>query len=133
MKSCCANCGATAGDDIKLRNCAACHLVSYCSVKCQREHRPKHKRACKKRAAEIRDEHLFKQPEGSYLGDCPICFLPMSLDVDIYSNLMTCCGKIYVQAVIMSIFMWGINMALTKRAHFVERMHLTIRKTEGSG
>ena len=77
----CASCGVAGGDDIKLKKCD-CKLVKYCSVKCQRDHRPKHKKECKKRAAELRDEILFKQPESSsYLGDCPICYLPLSIDV----------------------------------------------------
>eukprot|EP00577_Skeletonema_sp_RCC1716_P019894 CAMPEP_0113424072 /NCGR_PEP_ID=MMETSP0013_2-20120614/29387_1 /TAXON_ID=2843 ORGANISM="Skeletonema costatum, Strain 1716" /NCGR_SAMPLE_ID=MMETSP0013_2 /ASSEMBLY_ACC=CAM_ASM_000158 /LENGTH=307 /DNA_ID=CAMNT_0000312035 /DNA_START=15 /DNA_END=938 /DNA_ORIENTATION=+ /assembly_acc=CAM_ASM_000158 len=91
--SCCASCGTAEGDEIKLKKCNGCHLVRYCSVKCQREHRPKHKRACKERAAELRDEILFKQPEGSHLGDCPICCLPMPLDRNV-STLQTCCSKI---------------------------------------
>ncbi|KAK1747225.1 hypothetical protein QTG54_002569 [Skeletonema marinoi] len=80
MMMCCASCGIGQVDDIKLKKCTACYLVRYCSVKCQKEHRPKHKRACKKRAAELRDEILFKQPESTNLGDCPICFLPVSID-----------------------------------------------------
>ncbi|KAK1741605.1 zf-MYND and TPR domain-containing protein [Skeletonema marinoi] len=68
--TCCASCGVAEGDDIKLKNCTACHLVKYCGVKCQKEHRPQHKRECKKRAAELHDEILFKQPENSHLGDC---------------------------------------------------------------
>ena len=89
---CCASCGITGGDDdIKLKKCA-CKLVKYCSVKCQKEHRPKHKRECKKRAAELRDELLFKQPESSYLGDCPICCLPLPLDKQ-KSVLNSCCCK----------------------------------------
>jgi len=90
--TCCASCGIAANDDVKLKNCTACHLVKYCGVKCQREHRPKHKRACKKRAAELRDEILFKQPESSHLGDCPICCLPLSLDEE-KSVMMACCSK----------------------------------------
>jgi len=90
--TCCASCGVAEGDDIKLKNCTACHLVKYCGVKCQREHRPQHKRACKKRAAELRDEILFKQPESSHLGDCPICCLPLPLDGKA-SSLMACCSK----------------------------------------
>ena len=39
---------------------------------------------CKKRAAESRDKILFRQPESSHLGDCPICLIPLS----------TCCCKI---------------------------------------
>ena len=34
----------------------------------------------RKRAAVLRDELLFKQPESSHLGDCPICCLPLPLD-----------------------------------------------------
>jgi len=37
-------------------------MVQYCSVDCQRTHRPQHKRECKKRAAELFDIALFKQP-----------------------------------------------------------------------
>eukprot|EP00984_Skeletonema_dohrnii_P027324 scaffold16855_cov99-Skeletonema_dohrnii-CCMP3373.AAC.1 len=40
--------------------------------------------------AELREELLFKQPESSHLGDCPICFLPLSLDVN-KSSLSSCC------------------------------------------
>ena len=71
----CAGCGIVGGDEIKLKKCA-CKLVKYCGVKCQKAHRKLHKRACKKRAAELRDELLFKQPESSHLADCPICSLP---------------------------------------------------------
>ena len=91
--TCCASCGTAEGDEIKLMKCNGCHLVRYCGVKCQREHRPQHKRACKERAAELRDEILFKQPESSHLGDCPICCLPMPLDRNV-STLQTCCSKI---------------------------------------
>ena len=89
---CCASCGIAGVDDIKLKKCTACHLVRYCSVKCQKEHRPKHKKVCKKRAAELRDEILFKQPDGSDLGDCPICCLPFPLDAN-HSVIMGCCGQ----------------------------------------
>eukprot|EP00984_Skeletonema_dohrnii_P024979 scaffold14127_cov67-Skeletonema_dohrnii-CCMP3373.AAC.1 len=69
----CASCGVAEADDMKLKKCTACKSARYCSIKCQKEHRPKHKRDCKKRAAELRDEILFKQPECSHFGDCPIC------------------------------------------------------------
>ncbi len=52
----CASCGITdEGDGVELKKCTACKLVRYCGVECQRKHRPEHKRACKKRAAELRD------------------------------------------------------------------------------
>ena len=88
----CASCGIAEGDDIKLKKCTACHLVKYCGVKCQKDHRPKHKKECKKRAAELKDEILFKQPESSHLGDCPICCLPIPIDLS-KSMLYPCCSK----------------------------------------
>eukprot|EP00984_Skeletonema_dohrnii_P012557 scaffold5111_cov84-Skeletonema_dohrnii-CCMP3373.AAC.6 len=93
MMMCCAACGIAGVDDIKLKDCSACKLVKYCGVKCQKDHRPQHKKECKKRAAELRDEILFKQPESSYLGDCPICCLPLPLDAT-KSILMACCCKL---------------------------------------
>jgi hypothetical protein len=89
---CCAACGIAGVDDIKLKKCDGCGSVRYCGVKCLNDHRPKHKKSCKKRAAELRDEILFKQHESSHLGDCPICFLPLSLDLN-KSGMMTCCSK----------------------------------------
>ena len=88
----CASCGIAEIDEIKLKTCTACKLVRYCSVECQKKHRPQHKRACNKRMAEMRDELLFKQPESSSWGDCPICCLPLPLDPQ-KSTLMACCSK----------------------------------------
>eukprot|EP00984_Skeletonema_dohrnii_P016255 scaffold7175_cov70-Skeletonema_dohrnii-CCMP3373.AAC.2 len=88
----CASCGIPENDDVKLKKCTACYLVRYCSVKCQKDHRSKHKRDCKKRAAELRDEILFKQPEISHRGDCPICCLPLPIDAT-KSTMMSCCSK----------------------------------------
>jgi hypothetical protein len=90
----CASCGTSECDNIKLKTCTACKLVKYCSVQCQREHRSQHKKACKKKAAEIRDELLFKQPESTHLGDCPICFIPIPLDADGDGAYHVCCSKI---------------------------------------
>jgi len=67
---CCASCGTVEVDDIELKTCVDCDLVRYCSEECQREDRAKHKQACKKRAAELRDEILFRQPESNHYGDC---------------------------------------------------------------
>jgi TPR repeat protein len=49
--------------------------VKYCNAICQHKHWPKHKTACKIRAAELRDEALFKDPPAKE--ECPICFIPM--------------------------------------------------------
>jgi len=90
----CASCGvAKEVDDIKLKECTDCDLVRYCSVKCQKEHKLHHQQECKKRAAELRDEILFKQPEGTHRGDCPICCLPLSLD-STKSIMTSCCCKV---------------------------------------
>ena len=82
----CAACG------IKLKPCDGCDLVRYCSDTCREDHRPEHETSCKERAAELRDEILFKQPEGTYLGDCPICFLPIPIQPG-KSGFYTCCSK----------------------------------------
>ena len=51
----CAHCGKgeEAGD--KLKSCAACKVVKYCSRECQIAHRPQHKKACKKKAGARRN------------------------------------------------------------------------------
>jgi tetratricopeptide (TPR) repeat protein len=87
----CASCGIAALDNVNLKKCA-CKLVKYCSVDCQRNHRPQHKKACKKRMAEIRDDELFSQPDESYLGECPICCLPNPLEIS-KSGIFSCCSK----------------------------------------
>ena len=38
------------------------------------------------------DEILFQQPESSHLGDCPICCLPLPLDLHKF-RMMSCCSK----------------------------------------
>jgi hypothetical protein len=88
----CANCGKAAVDNVKLKICTACRLVKYCSVDCQKNHRPQHKKACKKRAAEIRDDKLFTPLEGTHRGECPICCLPLPLDEG-KSGINSCCCK----------------------------------------
>lgn len=47
----CAACGK-AGDNLKI--CTACKLVKYCNRDCQISHRSKHKKECRKRAAELK-------------------------------------------------------------------------------
>ena len=60
-------------------------------MSCQRAHWPKHKRECKKRAAELKDEALFK--ESSARDECPICLLPLPLENSEH-RYQPCCGKI---------------------------------------
>ena len=90
---CCASCGIAEIDDVKLVPCDGCDLVRYCGDECKGDHKSEHKEACKKRASELRDELLFKQPESTHHGDCPICFLPIPLDRRKYS-IYTCCSKL---------------------------------------
>lgn len=91
-ESCCASCGIAEIDDIQLKECDGCDLVKYCSDMCRENHNVQHEEACKKRAAELRDELLLKQPEGHLFGDCPICCLPLSLDVEKFL-VNICCAK----------------------------------------
>jgi len=75
LSCCCADCGGVAGEGVSLKVCKACMLARYCSPTCQRNHWRKHRTECKRRAAELHDEALFKDPPAKE--DCPICFLPM--------------------------------------------------------
>jgi len=90
---CCASCGKSELDNIKLMDCDDCDLVRYCSDECKEDHLPQHETNCKEREAELRDEKLFRQPESNHLGDCPICFLPLPLDHQ-KSVMQSCCGKL---------------------------------------
>ena len=75
--SCCAECGEEGGG-VSLKLCKSCMLVKYCNANCQRNHWPKHKQVCKRRAAELRDVALFKDPPPKE--ECPICFLPIPVE-----------------------------------------------------
>jgi hypothetical protein len=89
----CACCGIAGVDDIKLKICdGGCDLVKYCGDDCQKNHREQHENECNKRKVELHDKELFTQPDISHRGECPICCLPLSIDVS-KSFLMTCCSK----------------------------------------
>lgn len=89
---CCAYCGISEVDEVKLKECDNCDLVRYCSDECRQDHKLQHEEECKKRAAELHDELLFKQPESTHLGDCPICLIPFPFD-GLNSTFLACCGK----------------------------------------
>ena len=110
---CCASCGMAEVDDIVLMSCDDCDLEKYCSDECQENHKSDHEEACKKRSAELREELLFKQPESSCLGDCPICTLPLPIDVSKFSS-MTCCFKFICQ---------GCSFANLKREEEMRLQH----------
>ncbi|KAL7531808.1 hypothetical protein ACHAXR_004247, partial [Thalassiosira sp. AJA248-18] len=84
------NCAACGNSGDNLKPCTACKFVKYCNLTCQKAHRPKHEKACKKRAAEVLDEALFKQPPPNE--DCPICFLRLPLNSS-EIHYKSCCGK----------------------------------------
>ena len=86
----CANCGKGEESSGDLKFCNACKLVKYCNRDCQIAHRPQHKKACKKRAAEIRDEELFQEPPPP--DECPICFLPLPMGNGVRTSY-SCRGK----------------------------------------
>ena len=85
--SMCANCGKS--EDLKM--CTACNMIKYCNRECQIAHRPQHKVECKKRAKELYDEKLFKQPPP--LEECPICCLRLSSEKEKQVYMM-CCGNV---------------------------------------
>ena len=103
----CASCGIAGGDDVKLKKCDCCDIIRYCSDECQDDHLPQHEEECKKRTVELRDELLFRQPEKSHLGDCPLCCLPLPIDIQ-KSFIMSCCSKIICM---------GCDYANQKRQH----------------
>ena len=106
----CANCGQDGGEGVKLKNCNACLLVKYCGVDCQRAHRKQHKKACKKRAAELKDERLYSQgherPEAEF---CPICTLPVPIPTVKHSSFYECCVKMVCNGCLLAAMKMGIN------------------------
>jgi len=88
--SSCANCGKGEENSGDLKVCAACKMVKYCNRECQLAHHPLHKQECKKRAAELHDVKLFKQPPQG--DECPICFLPPPPEAGGMRNSI-CCGQ----------------------------------------
>ena len=122
---CCASCGVSEIDDIKLVPCDACYLVRYCSDECREDHKSEHEEACKIRAAELREELLFKQPESSHLGDCPICSLPLPLD-EKKSSMYNCCSKVICNGCDYANVKREMEMRLQPTCPFCrESMHIT--------
>ena len=87
--SICANCGKEGNSD-SMNTCNKCKEVKYCNATCKKKHRPRHKKKCQIRAAELHEEALFKQPPKE--GDCDICMLPLPF-VATGRRYQTCCGK----------------------------------------
>ena len=135
--SCCASCGIAEIDDVKLKECDDCCLVRYCSDACQQLHRSEHEEVCNKRAAELRDEMLFKQPEGTHRGDCPICCLPLSIDVE-KCTMWPCCSKVICNGCARASKIRGREMRLGQSCPFCrkpvptteEAMELMMKRVE---
>ena len=85
----CAKCGKEGGDS--MNTCNKCDLVVYCNAACKKKHRSQHKKNCEKRAAELHDENMIKEPPSSE--ECPICFLLLPFDMS-ESTFFACCGKL---------------------------------------
>jgi len=99
--SVCANCGKEGANN----TCNKCKMVKYCNAACKKKHRHKHKKECEeharlaaekrneelRRAAELHDEELFKQPPPKE--DCPICFLRLP-SLKTGWRYYACCGKV---------------------------------------
>jgi len=96
----CANCGKGEESSGSLKACTACKMVKYCNRECQIAHRPQHKKECRKRAAELHEEKLFRKPPP--MEDCPICFqqLPLLGTGRMYK---ACCGKIICSGCIYAV------------------------------
>lgn len=62
-----------------------------------------------KRAAELRDELLFKQPESTHLGDCPICCLPFPLDPHKYMTTDCCTKRVCVGCAVATLTCQGLE------------------------
>ena len=92
----CAACGKEGGN---LNTCNKCKMVKYCNAACKKKHRSKHKKACERRVAELHDEALFKEHPPT--DDCPICFLPLPIDVRVIWNSTLAVVKSSVKVVVM--------------------------------
>jgi hypothetical protein len=103
---CCANCGITEVDEIKLKKCDGCDLVKYCSDKCMDDHREQHEEECKKRAQQLHDEELFTQPDSCHRGECPICFIPLPINPQ-KSIMKACCSKSICEGCLHANYMSG--------------------------
>ena len=115
---CCASCGIAAIDDVKLKKCDdGCDLVKYCSDNCQENHRGQHEEECMIRKDELNDKKLFTQPDSSYLGECPICCLPLSIEPR-KSISMACCSKSICRGCCYANQKRGVEQGLEQRCPF---------------
>ena len=106
----CANCGKEGSDAVKLKNCTACFLVKYCGVDCQKIHRKLHKKACRERAAELKDEKLYGQGhERAEVDFCTICLLAVPFPMEDHASLRPCCTKMVCNGCSLAAYKQGLS------------------------
>ena len=115
---CCASCGKPELDDVKLKKCDGCDLVRYCGDACQELLRPLHGEKCKERAAELRDEILFRQPESTHLGDCPICYVPLPIE-----DGKNHCSHAAVSASVMDVYTPKVYVSIERTYNKMKNVH----------
>jgi TPR repeat protein len=86
-------------DSSGLKACLACKLVEYCNPDCQLAHRPQHEKECEKRAAELVEDKLFNDPPPK--DDCPICMLPLPINIVVKLLLNHAVGNTSAMAAFM--------------------------------
>lgn len=103
----CAKCNKTSEPFEQLKMCTDCRSVWYCTVDCQKAHRPLHKKYCKQAKMLIKtfkdvnsinadnddgDDNLFDFKLLT-MDDCPICLIPLPITK---SEVMykVCCGQV---------------------------------------
>ncbi len=67
-----------------------------------------HGEECNERADELHDRKLFTHPDGSHLGECPLCFLPLPIDRDKYV-FWPCCSEIICHGCLYAHCMSNLN------------------------
>jgi tetratricopeptide (TPR) repeat protein len=72
------------------------------------------------------DDTLFSQPEGTHLGECPLCFLPMPID-NRKSFFKTCCSETICEGCVYADLMSNIHDEIdemkTRRCPFCREPH----------
>ncbi len=70
---------------------------------------------------------LFKQPESTHLGDCPICMLPMPLDRRQCTS-MNCCSKFVCDGCYHANLVRELEAKMKSKCPFVENWRLKLVK-----
>ena len=109
----CAACGKE-GEEDNMNMCNKCKMVHYCNVACKKKHKSKHKKKCERRATELHDGELCKEPPPRE--ECPICFLSLPLDAR-GSTFKYCCGKYICVGCLFAMTIEGIKKGKELEEH----------------